>query len=126
MFNSFRFTGTVLIPQDVTKFYSKATSKKNVNGVEKEHWVWNKLSFIVKDGNNSAFVKAGGGHFFDESKAKVYSLGLENNKIEIPWKDRDSSDTLKLIADFAKYKSNLDNEREFSNDFDFVEFLEKE
>ena len=126
MYNSFKFCSTVLIPQDITKYYSKGTSKKMVNGVETPHWVWNNLSFIMKDGINSAFVKAGGGHFADESKGSVYTLGLENNKLEIPWKDRDSSETLKLIADYAKFKCNLDNERAFSNSFDFVEFLEKE
>lgn len=126
MYNTYKFIGTVLVPQDITKFYSKCTSKKTFNGVEKDHWTYNRLSFIMKDGTNSAFVKAGGGHFADESLGKVYTLGLENNKLEIPWKSRNTAESMALIADFAKYKSNLDNEREFSNEFDFVEFLEKE
>ena len=117
---NFNFVGKVVMPNDVEKFYNKATSKKD----GKDYWAWNRVSFMLKGGDSSAFVELGGGHFADTSKAKIYSYGLENNKLEISWADRNKEEILGLVADFKKIKVNFDSEQEFISEFDAVEYLE--
>lgn len=115
-YSKFVFIGNVGISKDKDKYYHTS-----LNG--KETWKSSRLNFLVKESdNNGVFVELFGGYQID-GKGKVFSKDVDNNNIEVPWKDREDPETLKMVADFKKFKVNLTEQKEFIAEYDMIEYL---
>jgi len=118
-YNKFIFIGDIGIAKDKEKFYNSFLNDKGT-------WRSSKINFMIKESDhNAVFVELFGGYMAD-GKGKVFSKDLENNNIEIPWADRNNTETLKMVADMKKFKVNFGEQKEFITEFDMIECLKDE
>ncbi|TCJ01140.1 hypothetical protein [Cytobacillus praedii] len=113
LYNTFEFIGNISIPKDTNKFHEV---KESPSG-----WVGHRLNFAVQESKtNSVFVELYGGY----SKAKSYPVktfgkGTENEKgakLEIPWEDRLSPETIDMVADFKKIVVDFTTDQELKKE----------
>jgi len=115
-YSKFVFIGNIGIAKDKEKFHSTFLNAK-------ETWVSSRINFMVKESDhNGVFVELFGGYQAD-SKGRIFSMDLDNNKIEVPWALRDDTETLKMVADFKKFKSDLGEQKEFITEYQMIEHL---
>jgi len=119
LYNTFEFVGNINIPKNKDKFLEV---KDSASG-----WSGHRLNFAVQESKtNGVFVEMYGGY----SKAKqnkVYSFGkgTENNKggkLEIPWEDRLSPETVDLVADFKKFVIDFTTDQELKEKFEQIRY----
>lgn len=114
--NTFAFVGNIQIPRDKEKFYSEFLNPKGT-------WQSARINFLVKESDtNGMFVELFGG-FQADGKGNVYSMDIENNKIEFPWSDRNDEETIKMIANYKKFRFNLGEQVEFITEYDAIRYL---
>jgi len=115
-YSKFVFIGALGIAKDKDKFHNTFLNKK-------ETWVSSRVNFMVKESDhNGVFVELFGGYQAD-GKGRIFSMDLDNSKIEVPWKDREDTETLKMVADFKKFKADLGEAKEFLAEYDMIEYL---
>jgi len=115
-YSKFIFIGSLGIAKDRSKFHNTFL---NVAGT----WTSSRINFMVKESDhNGVFVELFGGYQVD-GKGKIFSMDLDNNKIEVPWGVRENVETLKMVADFKKFKADLGESKEFLSEYEMIEHL---
>ncbi|MEY8366565.1 hypothetical protein AALA22_13080 [Anaerovoracaceae bacterium 41-7] len=119
--SKFTFVGELIIskPKDAShsNFYSEW------KGGSKENIPMRKISFGIKDSpSNSAFVES-----FGREWDSIRAVDLDGNKVEIPWEDRNTEETLKILPYHKKFIVNLGpdygDRHEFAAEYDMIKYL---
>lgn len=114
-YNTFEFIGGVQIPNDLSKISSLTENATKT-------WTTLKVTMGIKEGGtNSAFLDLRAG-FKTDLNGKVYTVNKDNEKMEIPFKDRLNPAYLDLVADFAKYVVDLETDEDIKNQYTKLQF----
>lgn len=109
--NRFSFVGTIVVPKEESKFVKKITDNFKI------------MNFVLKSDNkmNTAFVELPISKIKDGSLIKVFSTDTtKKSMLEIPYKKRFDKETLNMVSNMSKYRTNL------SEDGKIVEFITQE
>ena len=115
----FKFIGGIVIPKEQERFIKKW------KGGAKGNTEMRRINFGVKESDsNMCFVE-----LFDMKRDTIYTMNRDNERIEIPWGDRNTDDSLRMVADYRKYVVDLGSDfggrKEFISGYDFIEYLEE-
>lgn len=119
--SKFNFIGNVVIPKPKDSehsnyYYSKMGGRNNDLPIRK-------ISFIVKESrSNSGYVD-----MFGSKYPIIKTIDKNNNRIEVPWEDRNNPETLDLVAFYKKFIVDLGPEfggkHEFITEYDAIGYL---
>ena len=115
----FNFIGELQLPKEDSKRPFCKTFTKN-----KKEMI--SINFGIKESNNNiAFVEA-----FDSERDVIQTMNIENEKIEIDWKDRNNEEIINKVANYKKFTVDLGSEyggrKEFVSQFDALMYLQDE
>ncbi|HEY5561974.1 MAG TPA: hypothetical protein VIK72_09525 [Clostridiaceae bacterium] len=116
-YSKFVFIGALGIAKDKSKFHNTFLNSP------KDTWASARINFMVKESDhNGVFVELFEGYQVD-GKGKIFSKDLDFNNIEVPWGVRESEETLKMVADFKKFKADLGESKVFLSGYEMIEHL---